>query len=331
MESNRNTVQKEKAPPLSDKFATLPKRVAVAVVAIPAILWLTYLGGYYFFALVALMSGVSLYEFYSLAKAKGASPQVIVGIVFGFLINAAFIYDRMQIDVLRFFDSFGISLSMFSLHQFLLVVVLLFLVSVALVELFRQIGSPIEDAGITLAGVFLISLFFGTLIQTRELFPFGFPVSKFFSHAIAEPTDLLQINRWGGYTVMAVFASIWICDTAAYFGGMTLGRHKLFERVSPNKTWEGAIFGFVFAILTMVVAKNLVLEYLGMGHAVVIGMIIGCFGQLGDLVESRFKRDAGVKDSSALIPGHGGMYDRFDSLVFVSPILYLYIDFIVLS
>jgi CDP-diglyceride synthetase len=183
----------------------------------------------------------------------------------------------------------------------------------------------------TVLGVLFISLFFGTLIQTRELFPFGFPVSKFFPHAIADDRELAQINRWGGFTVISIFVTIWICDTAAYFGGMTIGKHKLFERVSPNKTWEGAVFGFVFSVLTMVAAKFSFLEYMALDHAIVIGMMIGCFGQIGDLVESRFKRDAGVKDSSSIIPGHGGVYDRFDSLVFVSPIVYLYIDFVVLS
>jgi len=81
----------------------------------------------------------------------------------------------------------------------------------------------------------------------------------------------------------------------------------------------------------MLAARVFVLGYMSITHAVVIGMMIGCFGQMGDLVESRFKRDAGVKDSSSIIPGHGGVYDRFDSLVFVSPILYLYIDFVILS
>jgi phosphatidate cytidylyltransferase len=165
----------------------------------------------------------------------------------------------------------------------------------------------------------------------RELFPYGFPVYKFFATGYADDLHLAQINRWGGYTVIAVFASIWICDTAAYFGGSTFGRHRLFESVSPKKTWEGAIFGFIFSILTMVAAKILVLGYLAFQHAIVIGVLIGVFGQLGDLIESRFKRDAGVKDSSKSIPGHGGFYDRFDSLVYISPIVYLYIDFIVLS
>ena len=81
----------------------------------------------------------------------------------------------------------------------------------------------------------------------------------------------------------------------------------------------------------MLAARSLVLDYLRFQDALIIGIIVGVFGQVGDLVESRFKRDAGVKDTSAIIPGHGGMYDRFDSLVFVAPFVYLYIDFVVLS
>jgi phosphatidate cytidylyltransferase len=303
----------------------------VAIVAIPTILWLAYQGGFFFFGFVVLISSLSLYEFYRLAELKGTFPQKSVGLVFGFLISLACIYDRLSLGVLRISESVGVNPSMFSLHQFLLFITLLFLLSVALIELFRRKGSPIQNAGVTVLGVFFISLFFGTLIQTRELFPFGFPVSKFFPHAIATDSELAQVNRWGGFTVISIFAAIWVCDTAAYFGGMTLGKHKLFERVSPNKTWEGAIFGFVFSILTMLASQSLFLNYMSIGHAIVIGMMIGCFGQIGDLLESRFKRDAGVKDSSSMIPGHGGVYDRFDSLVFVSPILYLYIDFVVLS
>ena len=172
---------------------------------------------------------------------------------------------------------------------------------------------------------------FGTLIFLRELFPYGFPVYKFFATGYADDLQLAQINRWGGYTVIAIFASIWMCDTAAYFGGSTFGKHPLFERVSPKKTWEGAVFGFIFSVLTMIAAKILLLGYLAFQHALVLGVLIGIFGQVGDLIESRLKRDVGVKDSSTLIPGHGGLYDRFDSLVYISPIVYLYIDFIVLS
>ena len=110
-----------------------------------------------------------------------------------------------------------------------------------------------------------------------------------------------------------------------------MGKRKLLERVSPGKTWEGAIAGFLGALVTMVAAQRWLLGYLTVFDGILIGLIVGVFGQMGDLVESRFKRDAGLKDASGIIPGHGGVYDRFDSLVFVSPLVYLYIDFVVLS
>ncbi len=131
--------------------------------------------------------------------------------------------------------------------------------------------------------------------------------------------------------VISLFAIIWICDTAAFHVGSALGRHKLFPRVSPNKSWEGAVAGFVAALLAAAAAKYLVLEFLTLGSAVLIGAIVGIFGQIGDLVESLLKRDAGVKDSSTLIPGHGGVFDRFDSLLLVSPLVYLYVDFILFT
>jgi phosphatidate cytidylyltransferase len=110
-----------------------------------------------------------------------------------------------------------------------------------------------------------------------------------------------------------------------------MGKHRLFLRVSPKKSWEGAMWGFAGAVATMALFHYTLLPYLAFHQAIIIGMIIGAFGQVGDLIESLLKRDAGVKDSSGLLPGHGGVLDRFDSLIYVSPILYLYIDFIVLS
>ncbi|MCU0453054.1 MAG: phosphatidate cytidylyltransferase [Bacteroidetes bacterium] len=312
-------------------FSTLPQRVAVAAVAIPAIVWITLQGGYWFFALVAVISFLALHEFYGLTEAKGAKPQRRIGLAFGLLLNLAFVYERLQVETYTAFASMGIALSMFSMHQFILFVLLIFALVVGLVELFRTEGSAIVNAGATVAGVMLIPLFFGALIGMRELFPYGFPVPQFFPVGMAGDAELAQIDTWGGWTVVTLFASIWICDTAAYFGGLTFGRHRLFERVSPKKSWEGAVFGFIAAVVTWIVARGLVLDYLTMTHAVVLGTLVGVFGQIGDLVESRFKRDAGVKDSSSLLPGHGGIYDRFDSLVFLAPIIYLYVDFVVLS
>jgi phosphatidate cytidylyltransferase len=314
------------------KFESLSTRVLIALIAIPLILWLTMLGGYSFFILVALISSLALYEFYGLAEAKGAAPLKVLGLIVGVIVNGVFLYERMQVEIYQFVaDRFHFHLAMFSQHQLFSVVLLKFLLITLLIELFRTKGSPMLNIATTVLGVLVISLCFGTLIFLRELFPYGFPVHKFFASGFADDRQLMQIDRWGGYTVIAVLASIWMCDTAGYFVGSTFGKHRLFERVSPKKSWEGAIAGFLFSILTMLAAKHLFLGYLADQHAIVIGMLIGVFGQLGDLIESRFKRDAGVKDSSKLIPGHGGVYDRFDSLVYISPIVYLYIDFVVLS
>ena len=313
------------------RFQTLATRIVVALVAIPAILWTVMQGGYVFFLFVAVISGFSLYEFYMMAEKKGAVPLKTLGLLFGLMINFSFVYERAQVDLYQFLISMGVRISLFSQLQFLLVLLLKLLLFVLLVELFRKKGSPLLNIGSTVLGVLIISLFFGTLVAIRELFPYGFPTYKFFSGGLASSENLTVINRWGGYTVASLLASIWICDTAAYFGGVSFGKHKLFERVSPKKTWEGAVFGFVFAVATMIVAQQYLLEYLRLFDAIVIGGLVGVFGQMGDLVESRFKREADIKDSSAIIPGHGGVYDRFDSLVFVSPIVYLYLDFVVLS
>ena len=306
-------------------------RILTAVVGIPVILLLCLTGGVYFLGFVALASAVALKEFYGLAKAKGVQPLVFPGILFGFLINTTFFHAKLV--------SFLISISggkeiMFpSQTQLLLILLLVGVAVMSLVELFRNKGSALLNLSATIFGMMYISMFFGTFIGIRELFiPLDFPMLRYFSsQSIIDQPVVDQVYRWGGFTVISILAVIWICDSAAFYSGTLMGKHKLFPRVSPNKSWEGAIFGFVFAIAASIAAKYLVLEYLPVSGAVVIGIIVGIAGQLGDLVESLFKRDAGVKDSSALIPGHGGVLDRFDSLLLVSPLVYLYLDFVLFS
>jgi len=125
----------------------------------------------------------------------------------------------------------------------------------------------------------------------------------------------------GGKLVIFTFMIVWATDTAAYFGGKALGKHKLSPVISPNKTWAGFYFGFLGAILTAVVAKSL---FLDISWIIIIMMAVGaCFlGQIGDLFESAIKRHCQVKDSSELLPGHGGILDRFDSFLFAAPTIY---------
>ncbi len=188
----------------------------------------------------------------------------------------------------------------------LFIIILLLL----MIELFRNKGSVVKNLGATVLGITYIGLFSSALIAIREFYP---------------NTNDLYFR--GGYLIISMLATIWICDSAAFFGGTALGKLKLFPRISPNKSWEGALFGFVFAIFIMILAKLVVLDFLSWANVIVLGIIIGIIGQLGDLVESSIKRDAGVKDSSSIIPGHGGIFDRFDSLLFSAPAVWLYLKY----
>lgn len=125
--------------------------------------------------------------------------------------------------------------------------------------------------------------------------------------------------------LFAIFVALWLGDSAAYFTGRAIGKRKLFERVSPNKTWEGAIANLLFSIIGFYFSNSLMDLGLTSTQSIVSGVIVGIFGQIGDLFESHLKRDAGVKDSSNILPGHGGFLDRFDSLIFSAPLILIYL------
>ena len=262
-------------------------RVLVAIVAIPVVIGASYFGGIYFFLFTLFISTIAFYEFSVLAKNKGANVNLWFGLLSIVL---------LLINQFRFFVSF-------------LSIILLIVFVLSFIELFRNKDSAIINLGTTLLGIFYIGLFSTALLGIREFYP---------------QEDLY--NR-GGFIIIAILATIWICDSAAYYGGTALGKHKLFKRVSPNKSWEGAIFGFIFAITTMILAKIIILNFLSWNTIIALGFIVGIFGQVGDLIESLIKRDAGVKDSSTIIPGHGGIFDRFDSLLYTAPLIFLYLSF----
>jgi phosphatidate cytidylyltransferase len=310
----------------------LTTRILVALIGIPILVYAVLTGGYVFFVLIAALSTIGQVEFYRLVRAKGANPLLALGIAFGLFFNAVFMYDKIHIDVLTALDRMGLSLPLPTMAQFVLIGLLLMIPLILLAELFRQKPAALLNVSTTIFGIAYVSLFFGSLVGIRELFvPADFPVYRHFPEIVGPdipPSVKATIYSWGGWTVLAILGSIWACDTAAYFAGKLWGRRKLLPRVSPNKTWEGAVAGFLAALGVFLLVRSLALPYLDLGSAVVCGVIIGSLGQMGDLVESLLKRDAGVKDSSALIPGHGGVLDRFDSLLFVSPLLFLYLDFV---
>lgn len=263
-------------------------RIIVSVFAIPVIIAAAYFGEVYFFLLTLLIALAAFYEFSSLVKNKGVSANLLLGLL---------------AIILLMINQYYVFIDFFSFVLLIVFVSLLW-------ELFRNKDSAILNIGVTLLGIFYIGLFAAALIGIREFYP-----------------RIGEIYLRGGYLIISVFASIWICDSAAYYGGTALGKHKLFQRVSPKKSWEGAVFGFLFAVLTMVLAKIILLDFISWSTAIAIGIITGVFGQIGDLIESLIKRDAGIKDSSGIIPGHGGVFDRFDSILYTAPIILLYLKY----
>jgi phosphatidate cytidylyltransferase len=157
----------------------------------------------------------------------------------------------------------------------------------------------LERLANTLLGVFFVGWTLAFLINIRELFPHG------------------------EYYTYMLFLTVWSCDTAAYFAGRSFGKHKLNPEVSPKKTWEGAVAGFFAAVIISFLLRALfVPDDMPFWGALLLGAAAGVTGQISDLAESVLKRSAGVKDSSSLLPGHGGILDRFDSYLLLAPLYY---------
>jgi phosphatidate cytidylyltransferase len=139
------------------------------------------------------------------------------------------------------------------------------------------------------------------------------------------------LSNTGGRLILALYLIVWLGDSGAYFVGSLWGRHKLAPKVSPKKTWEGALGNYAGNLAAAYLIRATACPQWSPVDAAAIALLLGTVGQLGDLVESTWKRSAGVKDSNmggVSIPGHGGMLDRVDSLVFAAPALYAYVHFV---
>jgi len=148
---------------------------------------------------------------------------------------------------------------------------------------------------------------------------------------IALPFSLLNyilfIDKWQPLILLSVFVTIWVNDTGAYLTGITIGKHHLFERISPKKTWEGFIGGAIAALISGYVFSMLIPQ-ISLINWLIFSEIIVIFGTFGDLLESLIKRTLNVKDSGNVIPGHGGLLDRFDSMLLAAPVVFIYLSFL---
>lgn len=163
--------------------------------------------------------------------------------------------------------------------------------------------DTIVDVAVTVLGMIYIGWFFSYFLFIRNL------------------TD------HGGYLFFLMF-TIWGMDTVAYLVGKKFGKHKMAPNISPNKSWEGAIAGFITCIIAADIFSGF--AQINGTHAIILGVIICVVAQLSDLVESVIKRDAGVKDASSIVPGHGGVLDRMDSFILTAPLMYYYVVWVIL-
>lgn len=179
----------------------------------------------------------------------------------------------------------------------------IFILVILIVELFRKKQNPIHNWAYFILGQIYTALPFSIL------------------------SYILYVNEYEPIILLAVFISLWVNDTGAYITGMMFGKHKLFERISPKKTWEGFIGGGFFVLISGYIFSMLIPD-LNLLQWFIFSEITVIFGTLGDLSESLIKRTLNVKDSGNAIPGHGGILDRFDSMLMAAPMIYLFLSFL---
>ncbi len=293
---------------LLENMSELTKRVLVAVVGIPFALFFIFLGGVYFLIPLALFSSIAIYELYNLISNGRLRWILFVNVLFN-LVCFAFFYLIFYSNCLGFVAS-----------NFLVLTVLVYPLIILVLQVFSKEERPTLITLSMVGGSLWITFAFLQIAFVRN-----FP-------AIAENIYLLKFPD-GYYLhsdkiwafVVAILSSIWVCDSFAYFFGKWLGRHKLAPKVSPNKTIEGAVAGIFGAFVGFELAKLIFPFEIPALHFIVYALIVATVGQLGDLAESKIKRGFEVKDSSNILPGHGGILDRFDSIMFVFPLILVFI------
>jgi len=260
------------------------QRILTAVVAAPVFLFLAYMGGWPFAALLGAIGLVGQMELYHMARTTGATPHRIGGLVLGALVMASLARPVLWPLAAVWLVGF-IVVAPFLLPQ-------------------KQFLTSFT---VTLAGAVYPTGLLGSLVLLRRAHP---------------STDASETAFW---LVVLTILLVWATDIFAYYVGKALGRTPLAPTISPNKTWEGTLGGLAAAGIVAVAMKLVVLEGLSWPHVGVLTLLGGGVSQVGDLMESQLKRSTGAKDASTILPGHGGVLDRFDAMLVAAPLVYLYL------
>lgn len=264
------------------------KRVLTAVVLVPVLIAIIgYAPRPWFLLLVTVATVLALEEFFSLAAHSGIEVFHLVGHGSSLLLLAAF-YGSATRPWLALIVLAGSCVLFFVLGL-------------------RRGGrfvTLLSGVAATMLGLLYVSVALGLLLVIQQ-----------------GPTPFGPGKQWVFFLLLAV----WFGDTGAYYVGRSLGKRPLAPQISPKKTWEGASGGLLGSVLAAVVSKHFLLPQVPWGQLIWLSLLLGVVSQLGDLSESALKRGAGVKDSSRLLPGHGGMLDRIDGVLFASPVLFAYL------
>jgi phosphatidate cytidylyltransferase len=271
----------------------LLQRVAFAVPAIGVAVLAVWRGGWALAVLLAVLGVLGAREVYGLARRQGIAPLTWLGYLGAAGVPFAAVWAVRAERSWTEATVFGGALWMLAL-----------LAGAAVVR--EPARRPLTAVAVTVFGVVYASVLLTFIVPIRH----GM-------HSIGHPLGSTAL-------VFLPLAGTWVCDTAAMAAGTLVGGPKLAPVLSPRKTWVGAVAGVAGALGAALLYGPLVLDrvamHVGAAQLVLVGAVVGVAGQAGDLAESLFKREAGVKDSSGLIPGHGGMLDRLDSLYFVIPL-----------
>lgn len=267
------------------KLPNIVVRILSGIVFVSLLLGGILFNEYTFAALFTLITGLALFEFYGLLQ-KNSDAEIVR-------------WYNVLGGVVLFLSGYFIIAHQCYVGLMLYIAYLLFLF---VSELYLKHENPIKSLGYALLGQIYIAV------------PF----------TLANYLVFAYNGEYHSVYLMALLIFIWIDDSFAYLTGMAFGRHRLFERISPKKSWEGFIGGAIFTIGSSLIFAHF---FEGMSTITWLGFaaIVVAFGTWGDLIESLIKRTLGVKDSGNMIPGHGGMLDRFDSTIFAIPAVFLYL------
>jgi phosphatidate cytidylyltransferase len=306
-------------------MSELARRILFAAAAIPVAIGVIWIGDAALAAMLGIIAALGAWEVFRIARAGGALPLERLGIPLAAAIPLIVHAHRLGVADARFDsrpslgEGFGSALNLvaravvapFTLSLTGAAVGVLVIFSVAIWT--RGVGGkPLAAVAITIFGI----------IYTGGMLSYGYAI-RYHPYAVGPAA--------GTALIFLPLLLTWAQDTGAYAVGRTMGRHKLIPKVSPGKTVEGAIGGIIVTVLVCwAYVRFALIPYaqlaLGGADVVIFAIVVSIAAQVGDLAESLIKREAGVKDSSQIIPGHGGVLDRFDSLLFVLPVAYLLLN-----